>query len=81
MIYLDSEVWSALQLCRTRTIERDVLCDVYDGKEYRKHSHFLCHPENISLVMNTDGVAIFKSSKRSLWPIWLTINELPVALR
>ena len=24
MIYLDSEVWSALQLCQTRTIERDV---------------------------------------------------------
>ena len=27
--------------------------------------------------MNTDGVAVFKSSKKSLWPIWLVINELP----
>ena len=32
---------------------------------------------NISLTLNTDGVAIFKSSKNSLWPVWLVINELP----
>ena len=28
-------------------------------------------------LCNTDGVAIFKSSKCSLWPIWIVINELP----
>ena len=32
---------------------------------------------NISFIFNTDGVPIFKSSKMSLWPIFLMINELP----
>lgn len=36
---------------------------------------------NVSFIMNTDGVAIFHSSKVSLWPVWLAINELPPALR
>jgi len=30
---------------------------------------------DISLCMNTDGVNIFKSSKLSVWPIFLSINE------
>ena len=31
--------------------------------------------------MNTDGVAIFKSSKVSMWPVYLLINELPLSDR
>ena len=34
------------------------------------------YPNNISFVLNTDGVPIFKSSKTSIWPIYLMINEL-----
>lgn len=38
----------------------------------------LSTPENVSLLCNTDGVAVFKaSSSPSLWPIWVVINELP----
>ncbi len=31
----------------------------------------------ISLVLNTDGVAVFKSTNFSVWPLLLMINELP----
>ncbi|CAD6207103.1 GSCOCG00012699001-RA-CDS, partial [Cotesia congregata] len=31
----------------------------------------------ISFTWNTDGISLFKSSKFSLWPFYLTINELP----
>ncbi|KAJ7370541.1 hypothetical protein OS493_031827, partial [Desmophyllum pertusum] len=62
--------------------------DVFDGKLYKKHfddrGFFHGTPEDcmqdelhISLQVNTDGVAIFRSSKFSLWPIYFTVNELP----
>ena len=34
-------------------------------------------PFNVSFTWNTDGVPIFKSSKFSIWPFYLSINELP----
>lgn len=36
---------------------------------------------NISFTLNTDGVLIFKSSKFSIWPVYLMINELPFKTR
>ncbi|RMZ98668.1 hypothetical protein BpHYR1_010421 [Brachionus plicatilis] len=30
----------------------------------------------ITLTINTDGMSIFKSSKTSIWPIYLTINQI-----
>ena len=57
------------------------ISDVYNGIGYKQHSRFLSQPTNLSLMMNTDGVAVFKSSTVSLWPIWIVINELPLAKR
>lgn len=57
--------------------------DIYDGSEYRKH----CSPGildlqyNLSLLWNTDGVPVFKSSKFSIWPLYFVINELPFSER
>jgi len=57
--------------------------DIYDGSEYKKH----CHPgvldfqQNISLLWNTDGVPVFKSSNFSIWPLYFVINELPFSER
>ena len=31
----------------------------------------------MSLLFNTDGMALFRSSKVAIWPIWTVINELP----
>lgn len=58
--------------------------DICDGTEYKKHveNGFLANTQNISLALNTDGVAIFKSSKEGeLWPLYLVINELPPRMR
>lgn len=56
--------------------------DIKDGKFYEK---FLLTKNNgrnkITLVMNTDGVQVFKSKNKSLWPIQVFVNELDVRKR
>ena len=54
--------------------------DVYDGLNYQQHmteGGFLTNKHNISFLWNTDGIPVFKSSKYSIWPLYLVINELP----
>lgn len=57
--------------------------DIYDGSEYKKHCNpgILDFQHNVSLLWNTDGVHVFKSSKFSIWPLYLIINELPFGER
>lgn len=68
----------------------DVIGDVVDGQLYSSvyinGHHFKDVVDetkelHITLQMNTDGVAIYKSSNQSAWPVFFTINELPPALR
>lgn len=80
LFFSDQKMWDALQE-RHRIADTGVIRDVYDGEKYRKHASFLSQPANVSLLMNTDGIAIFRSSKASLWPVWVMINELPKRLR
>ncbi len=70
-------------LSKRPAIRRDGLeiSDVYDGQGYKKHSDFLSEPTNLLFLVNTDGVAMFNSSKISMWSIWLAINELPLSKR
>jgi hypothetical protein len=35
----------------------------------------------LTLTANTDGVQLFSNSNRSIWPIFLVINELPKETR
>lgn len=57
----------------------DNLEDIYDGLIYKKlvSEGFLSCKSNVSFTWNTDGVPLFKSSKFSIWPFFLSINELP----
>jgi len=58
--------------------------DVYDGSLYQSTcapGGFLSEPYNLSVKVNTDGVAIFHSSQFGVWPLFLLVNELPPALR
>ena len=73
---IDKHLWLALQ----EHFSRPGLsgCDVYDGQLYQKHDAFVSHPANVTLLLNTD---MFRSSKSTLWPVWLIINELPKRLR
>lgn len=43
----------------------------------------MSHPHwyNLSFTLNTDGIPIFKSSKYSIWPVYLMVNELPFKMR
>ena len=77
---VDPQIWSKIKE-RVNQTENRILSDIWDGQEYRKHSHFLSKPENLSLTCNTDGVSIYKSSTISIWPVWFVINELPPVLR
>lgn len=77
-------VWEMVTTYRFNRESTDgVLGDIYDGTLYRQHwdSGFLNDSRNISFIYNTDGVPIFKSSKFSLWPLFLAINELPYSHR
>ncbi|XP_044594847.1 uncharacterized protein LOC123272211 [Cotesia glomerata] len=53
--------------------------DVYDGSLYKniERNGYLSNGNNISFMWCTDGVSVFKSSQISIWPLYLTINELP----
>lgn len=73
---LDVCIWKALQE-RFKIPSSPNIRDIYDGKQYKKWNVFLKTPAHISLLLNTDGVAIFRSSKSSVWPVWIVINELP----
>ena len=77
-----SSTWSALQE-RFEQIhgEKGAITDVYDGEGYKRHTDFLSHPAHVSLLFNTDGVALYRSSSVSIWPVWAVINELPANLR
>ena len=51
--------------------------DIYDGRTYKRLlDKGLRDKHNISLMLNTDGVPVFKSSKFSLWLPYFAINEL-----
>lgn len=56
--------------------------DVNDGslyKSYWENDGPLSEPENIfniSFTFNTDGAPVFKSSKVSIWPLFMVINKL-----
>ena len=57
--------------------------DICDGVVYQEliNAGFLMDSHNFSLIMNTDGIPVFRSSAASFWPIWLLINELPFRMR
>ena len=83
-VILDGSMWTLISEHFTKRTTfrpaRSVIADVYDGSEYKKHTH-LREVGHLSFILNTDGVAIFRSSKKSMWPVWLVLNELPPAER
>ena len=80
-IFLDASVWDVLYN-NSATIQKDTttMRDIYDGQKYRELNEFTSKG-NLTMLLNTDGVQLFKSSSMSMWPIWLVINELPFTMR
>ncbi|KAK3920984.1 Replication protein 1a [Frankliniella fusca] len=57
-----------------------VYSDIYDGAMYQKYvvnDGILSSPYNLSYTFFTDGIKYGQSSVKTIWPIYLSINELP----
>lgn len=83
-IFTGEGVWNIIfKRFPLRTRSDSCYTDVYDGKMYQHHVSmgFLSRKSNISLMFNTDGVPVFRSSNFSFWPLYLLINELPYRMR
>jgi hypothetical protein len=62
-----------------RKINNDAIEDFFDGDEYKRLGAVgqpLAEPNNFSVTINTDGMALGASSKQSAWPIFMHVNEL-----
>ena len=74
------ENWAKVQNCHNLT-RSGAITDITDGLEYlklRQSGGFLAPPSNnVTFTFFTDGIPLFKSSKVSLWPVYLVLNELP----
>ena len=58
--------------------------DIYDGRIYKKFVSSLPAEDRqsyVTLTFNADGASVFKSSTYSIWPIQLTLNEIPFRIR
>lgn len=56
--------------------------DVIDGSVYSNlRRQGIIGENDISIQWNTDGVSIFNTSKWSIWPIQVAVNELPYRIR
>ena len=68
-----------------QTEEGDFLNDIHDGKIYsqfkEKHKEAIANKLVFSLSINTDGIKFADKSSLSLWPVFLTINELKLEER
>lgn len=58
--------------------------DITNSREYLKFRNSV--PQNVkksyaSCLFNSDGSPVFKSSKNSIWPIQIILNELPAEVR
>ncbi|KAK3929174.1 Protein piccolo [Frankliniella fusca] len=67
---------------RREKVNENNIEDVYDGEVYKNFIRTICaRGVNIHRILrfmwNTDGISIFKSSKFSVWPFFLSILQLP----
>lgn len=54
--------------------------DICAGRLYREllSSQLMGTTQHyVSVIFNTDGIPVFKSSNYEFWPLFLLINELP----
>ena len=64
-----------------RQHEINSIKDIYDGNLYRKFVKNLSDVDRhayATVIFNTDGAPVFKSSAFSIWPIYITLNEIPL---
>jgi len=83
LFYIDVHFVNLLQhrFIRQAQASTNNMQDIYDGEIYREKATFFSSRFNISFTLNYDGAPKFKSSNMQIWPIQLSINELPPLAR
>ena len=72
-------MWRSIQEQYHQRGKSSTLRDI-DGEEYMRHCSaggVLHDQNNISVLLNSDGIPIFQSSGIGVWPVQLVINEIP----
>ena len=67
-----------------RSCDEETMRDIHDGTAFKALSSnggFLSKAENIGLIISSDDVPVFKSSKGSIWPVYLMVTNIPPYLR
>lgn len=59
----------------------DISPDISDISTGRLYKDLRKQKHDLTLTVNTDGVPVFNSSKYGIWPLYVTINELPYDIR
>lgn len=65
-------------------MDDEILQDVWDGAVLRPLTaadRFFSNPHHMALSLSTDGVALYKSSTVSFWPVYLVVLNLPAHIR
>lgn len=67
-------------------LTNNTLADIYDGELYQKflnsgNRELVRNGKCFTFTLNTDGISLCQKSKKSIWPIILVINELPLQVR
>lgn len=69
--------WSSIVEYKENIKRSQKVTDIVDAAVCKQKTS----KQNITLSMNTDGVKVFNSSKRSLWPVMFQVNDLPPNLK
>lgn len=65
-------------LLKLQTATSDYIMDITSGAAYQRLKRDgILKEGDLTVTFNTDGSPLFKSSETSIWPIQLTLNELP----
>ena len=54
------------------------ICQLGYSKNSKIDNFHNSHKDSCTLTINTDGMQIFRKSMMDAWPVFLTINELPI---
>lgn len=73
--------WDSIMLHLSQTHHKEIISDVNDGQNCKKMYAKYPDSVNLSFVLNTDGAQVFKSTRKSLWPVQLYQNFLPPQMR
>lgn len=72
--------WSEVVIFQSTSDEQNI-CDITDGSIIKDLNQRNPLDLKLTVLINTDGVQVSKSGKKSLWPIQIICNFLPPTLR